>query len=83
VRPRLRQILLWLLASALFLPIAILLILTVGRLLGALEDPVGAAVFDRVALGLGVVWLLAIIGMPLVLAVQALSDEPPAEEEHE
>jgi Na+-translocating ferredoxin:NAD+ oxidoreductase RnfE subunit len=74
---------LWLLASALFLPIVIVLILTVGRLLGALEDPVGAAAFDRIALGLGVVWVLAIIGMPLVLAVQTLSDEPAADEEHE
>ena len=78
-----RRVLLWLLAGALFLPIVILLILAVGRLLGALEDPAGAAVFDRIALAFGIVWALVIICLPLVLTVQSLGAEQPHDEERE
>ena len=59
MRSELRRVLLWLLAGTLFLPIVILLILAVGRLLGALEDPAGETVFDRIALALGIVWAVS------------------------
>jgi len=78
-----RRIIVWLLAGALFLPIAILLILTVGRLLVALEDPDGAALFGRLALGLGVIWALVVVCLPLVLAVQSLIGEGPKDEDKE
>jgi len=71
-----------LLAGALFLPIAIVIILTMGRLLLALEDAAGAAVLERIALAVGVVWVLVLVGLPIVLAVQTLtaSDRSDGEE---
>lgn len=68
----LRRLLVLLLAGAVFLPIAILVVLAVGRILLALEDPAGAAVLDRVALALGIVWACAMLAIPLVLCVQSL-----------
>lgn len=82
----LRRILLRLVSAALVLPIAILLVLAVARLLSALGDAAGAVVFDRIALLLGLVWLLVVICLPIVTAVQSLSsdardeDEIPSEE---
>ena len=83
MRPELRRIVLGLLAGALFLPIAILLILTVGRLLVALEDPAGAALLERLALLLGIAWALLVVCLPLVLAVQSLIAEHPRDDETE
>jgi hypothetical protein len=76
-----RRALLLLLAGALFLPIAILLILTAGRLLMALEDAQGAALLDRLALCLGIVWALSVIALAILLAIRALLDEPRADDE--
>ena len=81
MRPELRRVVLGLLAGSLFLPIAILLILTVGRLLVALEDPAGAALLERLALLLGIAWAFFVVCLPLVLAVRYLVDEPPGDDE--
>ena len=61
MQPDLRRLVLWLLAGTLFLPIAIVLLVTVARLLAALEDPAGSAALERLGLVLGIVWTLAII----------------------
>ncbi|MBI2823669.1 MAG: hypothetical protein HYX69_03135 [Planctomycetia bacterium] len=79
----LRRLLLLLLAGALFLPIMVLVVLAVGRILLALEDPTGAAVLDRIALGLGIVWACAIVAIPLVLCVQSLVASGRREDETE
>jgi hypothetical protein len=83
LRPEMRRIIFCLLAGALFLPIAILLILSVGRLLLALEDPGGGALFGRLALVLGVTWALDVICLPIVLAVQALIDKQRTDDDRE
>lgn len=76
-RPGTRRLLLLLLAGALFLPIAIVLIVTVGRLLAALEDLAGGAFFDRLALGVGIAWVLDLVCLPIVLAIERLLADAP------
>jgi hypothetical protein len=76
-RPGTRRVLLLLLAGALFLPIAIVLIVTVGRLLAALGDPAGSTFFDRLALAVGIAWVLDLIGLPIVLAIERLLADAP------
>jgi len=78
-----RRVLLRLLASALFLPIAIVLIAALSRLLAALEDPAGAVAFDRIALGVGIVWVLVLVGLPIVLAIQSLTADRHRDDEAE
>jgi hypothetical protein len=72
LQPDLRRLVLWLLAGTLFLPIAIALLLTVARLLAALEDPAASAALERMGLGLGIVWALAMIALLAALALQSL-----------
>lgn len=76
--PELRRFIFWLLAGTLFLPIAIVLILTVARLLAALQDAPGAAALERLGLALGIVWGLTIVALVILLAVRALV----ADEQH-
>jgi heme/copper-type cytochrome/quinol oxidase subunit 2 len=79
--PDLRRVVLWLLAGTLFLPIAIVLILTVARLLAALEDAAGAVAFERLGLVLGIVWALAIVALTVVLALQTLARQERVDED--
>jgi hypothetical protein len=79
--PELRRFIFWLLAGTLFLPIAIVLILTVARLLAALEDPGGALALERLGLVLGIAWALAIVALVILLAIRSLlADERPPED---
>ncbi|MBX9787765.1 MAG: hypothetical protein K2Y37_02525 [Pirellulales bacterium] len=72
------------LGAALTLPIVCIVLVGLGRLLGAMGDTAGAAAVDRFALAAGVLWVLALIGLVLLLAV-ARALEPPREAsgEHE
>jgi uncharacterized membrane protein len=74
-------VILWLLVGTLFLPIAIVMILTVARLLAALEDAAGAVAFERLGLVLGIVWALAIVALTVVLALQSLARQERCEED--
>jgi hypothetical protein len=76
-----RRILAWLLAGALFLPIAIVLIAGLARLLAALEDADGARLLDRAALVAGLLWALTLIGLPIALALESLSVTAPHDED--
>jgi hypothetical protein len=73
--PDLRRPTFWLLAGALFLPIAIVLVLTVARLLAALEDASGAVALERLGLLLGIAWALAIVSLVILLAIRSLLQE--------
>ena len=74
-------------AGLLLLPIAVVLVLATAQLLGAMQDAAGAAVLQRIALALGLIWLLGLIGLVLTLAINALDsggDRPrPRDEEAE
>ena len=72
-----RKVLLILVAAGAMLPIAIAVVVAVGRLLAAMQDSAGAAVLERVALGLGILWALNLIALVMALALERL--EPPNE----
>jgi uncharacterized membrane protein len=63
-----------LLAAAVLLPIAIVVPAAFGQLLRALGDAAGAAVLMRFVLGVGILWVLALIGLLLAVAVKQVGD---------
>ena len=65
-----RRALLFLVAGALILPVAVCVTLGVGLLLGAVGDSAGGAVLSRIALSGGIVWVIDLI---CLVVVQALS----------
>jgi hypothetical protein len=69
-----------LLSAACVLPMAIALVIGVARLLGAMQDDDGAAVLDRVALALGIVWAIDLVCLVISMAVNALG--PPGDHTH-
>jgi hypothetical protein len=64
-----------LVAGAVILPVAILVFLGAARLLDAMQDAAASGVFDRVALGVGVLWALDLVCLVLALGINALG--PP------
>ena len=73
-----RKVLLVLVAAAAILPMAIAVIVAVGRLLAAMQDAAGAAVLDRVALALGILWAVNVISLVMALALERLG--PPGDQ---
>jgi len=78
-----RRLLNALLVAALLLPIAISVILGTGRLLGAMADPEGAVVLDRVALALAIVWGVNLVSLLLALGANSLGGPPQPPESGE
>lgn len=70
-----RRVLVALVTAACTLPVAIVVVAAVGRLLGAMDDAGGAHALDRVALALGIVWVIDLVCLVLAVAITAL--EPP------
>jgi hypothetical protein len=68
-----------LLTGALLLPAAIVLVVAVAGLLSGMNDAGGAYVMNRVALGLGIVWILELIALLLALALNSLQEFPTGE----
>ena len=68
-----RRILTWLVTAALVLPIALSIAVAAARLLGAMQDQAGAAVLDRVALALGIVWIVDLVCLIIALALALLT----------
>ncbi len=75
--PLWRSALLLLLVVALLLPVVICVVLGVGFLLQSLGDVAGSAVLGRIALALGIVWILDLIFLLVVQAVGHLLDRQP------
>jgi hypothetical protein len=71
----LRRLIVWLAATAVLLPIVLLVLLALARLLAAMGDPACSIVLDRIALGLGIVWLADFVTLVLVLALERVT--PP------
>ena len=78
-----RRLLSALLVAALLLPVAISVVLGTGRLLATMEDSAGAAVLDRVALALAIIWAVNLIAILLALVANSLGGppEPPQADE--
>jgi hypothetical protein len=74
-----RRVLTMLVTAACVLPIAIAVILAVGRLLGAMQDTEAAGVLDRIALAIGIVWAINLVCLLLAQGINALEkpSEPP------
>ena len=66
--------LLLLTALAVVLPIVICVLLALGRLLEGMGDATGGRVLDAVSLGVGVLWVVDLIGLVLSQAVNSLVD---------
>jgi purine-cytosine permease-like protein len=62
------------------LPIALVIVLGVAWLLAAMQDASGAAVLDRIALGLGIVWGLDLVVLLLALGIRTLEAAGEREE---
>ena len=74
-----RRILTWLVTAALVLPIALSIAAAAGRLLVAMQDEAGAAVLDRIALALGIVWIVDLVCLVIALALALLTAPSPAQ----
>jgi len=75
-----------LLCLVLGLPLGHLLLMWVAGLLSAMGDAEAAYVIERVNLGVGVLWLVSLVGLVVILGLKAAnervrqadeSDEPP------
>ncbi|MBX7167928.1 MAG: hypothetical protein K1X74_16460 [Pirellulales bacterium] len=72
-----RRIHAWLFVVTLVLPIAVVLCVGVARLLAAVGDTAGGVGLERVALGLGMLWVLCLVGLVLVQSLHLLNPPPP------
>lgn len=84
-----KSALLALLAPALLLPIAICLLLALGGLSDSTGDATGALVLAWIARAVGVIWVLDLVSLLVLLAIDVLlrRDEPidtspPSKTEH-
>ncbi len=66
-----------LLVTVIGLPIAQAVLAWVGALLEAMGDEAAAVVLGHVGTAVGVLWLLALVGLVVLLAVKALDEPPP------
>ena len=69
-----------LLAATVLLPITICVVLGVAALLAAMGDSLGGAVLQRVALAGGLLWVVDLICLVLVLAINAVKNRDEPEE---
>jgi hypothetical protein len=70
-----------LLGFTLGLPVLQTLLFWIAELLEAMGDIAVATFFHRVCVGVGAVWLAAIVGLVVALAFRALADSQPAHDE--
>jgi hypothetical protein len=73
----LRAAIRWLLLTAIALPIAQVVFVWVGALLQAMGDESAAIVLRHVGTAAGVLWILALVGLVVLLAVKAIDEPPP------
>jgi len=66
------KVLLALIVVGLVLPVTICIVLGLASLLAAMGDAVGGAVLRYVALAGGVVWIVVLVGLIFVQAIQTL-----------
>ena len=62
-----------LIVGALALPIVLCVLYALGRLLEAMQDHVGAAILDRMALVLFALWAIDLIALLIITAINSLN----------
>lgn len=79
--PIAQRLLLAMITVGLLVPIAVCVIVALGRLLAAMGDsPAAVTALDWVAVALGIVWVLDLVCLVIVLAVHTLFEQ---QEPHE
>jgi hypothetical protein len=73
----LRTAIRYLLLTVIALPIAQIVFVWVGGLLQAMGDEAAAIVLGHMGTAAGVLWVLALVGLVVLLAVKALEEPPP------
>lgn len=73
---QLRSATIFLLLLALVLPVAQGVLYWVALLLGAMQDAPGAAIVGRIVLVCGAVWVIDLVALVIVLALQTLATPP-------
>ncbi len=68
----------WLIVGALGLPIALCVVMGLARLLEAMQDQVGAICLERISLALAIVWVVDLIALVVIQAINSLGG-PPAD----
>ncbi len=82
--PMLRRLLPVLVGLSAGLPVVICVFVAVARLLEKLEDAPGAIFLERLALGAGLAWTVALIFLVISLGIDSLNrDKPPHDLEQE
>jgi hypothetical protein len=71
-----RRVLTILVTLGCVLPLALVVVLGVSRLLVAMQDAAGAAVLDRIALAVAIVWSIVLLCLILALGINALGAPP-------
>jgi hypothetical protein len=71
-----RRVLVVLVAAALALPMVALVLIAAGQLLSAMQDTLGALVLGRLALAVGLVWVLGLMALVIVQALDRLGPPP-------
>lgn len=77
MRGELRRFLAWVVIAALLLPVVLGIVLGLGALLSSLGDESGGAVCRRMALVVGVAWLVSLVAAAMTSSIIVL-DGPPA-----
>jgi hypothetical protein len=72
-----------LVGSALLFPIVACVLAGFGRLLAGMGDVAGAVVADRLALAIGVLWIIDLIVLVIAAGVQSLDRGLPPDEREE
>jgi len=72
IRGLLRRILLWSVVWSVLMPVVLSIVVGLGWLLRSLGDPAGASFSGRLALALGVLWLMAVVVAAVAGAVMTL-----------
>jgi hypothetical protein len=75
----LRHLLVGLLIGALGLPVLLCVVFAVGKLLEGMNDAAGSAALERIGLGLFILWVVDLIGLVIVQAIQSAGgpNRPP------
>lgn len=76
----LRCVVTTLVVAAVLLPIAACVVVAVSALLSSMGDVAGGAVLGRIALGLGIVWVIGLIVLVITGAARALVDDVEKED---
>jgi hypothetical protein len=75
---RLTQVLRWLLFLAIGMPMLVLVVQFAGVLLAAMGDQLGARVLRAIAIGGSLFWIVVLLGLIIVVAIETLNrNEPP------